>query len=190
MWKCLAQSKRQTLLQEAAQSLVRSRRREHGIVRGKTCWCNWQSCGVAGKVQLQCGYREEQCWKSAKLELHAKKGWSACKELVVCAGASIGWKNRKPEKCETHHSCTKSCNRVRMPFENTLISVTGVLFASRTHKCNCFLNPQLTSFSLSKTPVRMFWSSHYTWHNGKAVKRWWHSVTLQEQEGSIVLFFT
>lgn len=27
---------------------------------------------MAGKVQLQCGYREGQCWKSAKLEVNAK----------------------------------------------------------------------------------------------------------------------
>lgn len=30
---------------------------------------------MAGKVQLQCGYREEQCWKLAKLEVNAKRGW-------------------------------------------------------------------------------------------------------------------
>lgn len=56
------------------------------MVRGKTCRYNCQSCGVVDKVEMRCGYSREGSTMLKMSKVDIKRGQSACKKLVVCAG--------------------------------------------------------------------------------------------------------
>lgn len=58
---------------------------EHGI-EGKRCRYNSQSCSVVDKVEMRRGYSREGSTVLKTSKVKTKKGCSACKKPVVCAG--------------------------------------------------------------------------------------------------------
>lgn len=50
------------------------------------CGYNCQSCGVVGKVEMHRGYSREGSTMLKTSKVKTKKGCSACKKPVVCAG--------------------------------------------------------------------------------------------------------